>query len=573
MAVALAPIAEPSFAATLVAEGLISQETLNRVLGQRLNTAERLGDTLVQLGLITEKDRTRCHGQTLGVPFVDLQDTEIDAGAAKLLSPSVAQRLCAVPIERSDLAVSVAMADPCDIVALDEIQSLVRLPVDPYIATEEAIREAIARNYGGVDDIGALVTEAMSSSEIQQMNAATDDQAGTWLANRLRDGGDRSAVVRLADALFSRAIAVGASDIHIAPGKDRVRVRFRVDGMLQEAMELPIELQWPLVSRIKIMSSMDIAERRVPQDGRLALVLAQGEYDFRVSTYPCIHGENMVLRVLDRKASRMSLQKIGMEGDMLDRLMELIHLPYGMVLVCGPTGSGKTTTLYACLNRLNSVDRNIMTVEDPVEYQVAGIVQGNINPKVGVTFSSGLRTLLRQDPDVILIGEIRDVETARIAIEAALTGHLVLSTIHSNDAGGAISRLLDMGVEPFLITAALVATVAQRLVRTVCPRCAGPVEPSPAILRVLDYQSGPNDPPLQQGRGCEYCSRRGYKGRTGIYEMLHIDDTVKELILNQASAAELRRAGLFKSRSLREDAIGKMRAGITTAEEILRVTA
>ena len=564
---------EPSFAAILISEGIISQETLNRVLGQRQNTAERLGDTLVRLELISEKDRTRCHGQQLGVPFIDLQNHQIDPAAAKLLPPAIAQRLCAVPIEKSDLAVSVAMADPCDIVALDEIQSLVRLPVDPYIATEEAIREAIARNYGGVDDIGALVTEAMNSAEIQQINTPGDEGAGAWLANRLRDAGDRSAVVRLVDALFSRAIACGASDIHIAPGKDKVRIRLRVDGMLQEAMDLPVELQWPLISRIKIMSSMDIAERRVPQDGRLALTLAQGEYDFRVSTYPCIHGENMVMRVLDRKSSRISLQKIGMDAEMLDRLMELIKLPYGMVLVCGPTGSGKTTTLYACLNRLNSVDRNIMTVEDPVEYQVAGIVQGNVNPKVGVTFSSGLRTLLRQDPDVILIGEIRDVETARISVEAALTGHLVLSTIHSNDAAGAVTRLVDMGVEPFLITSALVATVAQRLVRTICPRCSTPSEPSPAILRVLDYVPGRNDPPLSQGRGCEYCNRLGYKGRTGIYEMLELNDAVKEKILNQASASEIRRAGLFRGRSLRDDAISKMRSGFTTAEEILRVTA
>jgi len=573
MAGAQGTLAEPSLAAILISEGLISQEALHRVLGQRQNTAERLGDTLVRLGLISEKDRTRCHGQQLGVPFIDLQNHQIDPQAAKLLPPSIAQRLCAVPIERSDLAVSVAMADPCDIVALDEIQSLVHLPVDPYIATEEAIREAIARNYGGTDDIGSLVTEAMSSSEIQQINTTAEDPAGAWLANRLRDGGDRSAMVRLVDALLSRAIASGASDIHIAPAKDRVRIRFRVDGMLQEAMELPVELQWPLISRIKIMSSMDIAERRVPQDGRLALILAQGEYDFRISTYPCIHGENLVMRVLDRKASRISLQKIGMDAEMLERLLELIHLPYGMVLVCGPTGSGKTTTLYACLNRLNSVDRNIMTVEDPVEYQVAGIVQGNVNPKVGVTFSSGLRTLLRQDPDVILIGEIRDVETARIAVEAALTGHLVLSTIHSNDAAGAVTRLIDMGVEPFLITSALVATVSQRLVRTICPRCSAPAEPSPTILRVLDYKARPDDLPLIQGRGCEYCNKRGYKGRTGIYEMLEIKDAVKEQILNQASASEIRRNGLFQGRTLRDDAISKMRSGITTAEEILRVTA
>jgi type II secretory ATPase GspE/PulE/Tfp pilus assembly ATPase PilB-like protein len=262
-----------------------------------------------------------------------------------------------------------------------------------------------------------------------------------------------------------------------------------------------------------------------------------------------------------------------MDADMLERLLELIKLPYGMVLVCGPTGSGKTTTLYACLNRLNSVDRNIMTVEDPVEYQVAGIVQGNVNPKVGVTFSSGLRTLLRQDPDVILIGEIRDVETARIAVEAALTGHLVLSTIHSNDAAGAVTRLMDMGVEPFLITSALVATVAQRLVRTICPRCSGPSDPSPAILRVLDYVHLFDDPPLIQGHGCEYCNKRGYKGRTGIYEMLEISDAVKEQVLNQASASDIRRAGLFRGRTLRDDAVSKMRSGITTAEEILRVTA
>jgi len=573
MATAQATLAEPSLAAILVSEGLISPDELSRVLGQRQNTAERLGDTLVRLGLLSERDRTRCHGQLLGIPFIDLANHEIDPAAAQLLAPSVAQRLCAVAIERSDLAVSVAMADPCDIVALDEIQSLLHLPIDPYIATEEAIREAIGRNFGSNDDIGSLISEAMSSSDMLQISISADEPGGAWLANRLKDAGDRSAVVRLVDALFSKAIAAGASDIHIAPGKDRVRVRFRIDGMLQEAMELPVELQWPLVSRIKILSSLDIAERRVPQDGRLALILAQGEYDFRVSTYPCIHGENMVLRVLDRKASRIGLNKIGMDPAMLDRLRELIHLPYGMVLVCGPTGSGKTTTLYACLNQLNSVDRNIMTVEDPVEYQVAGITQGNVNPKVGVTFSSGLRTLLRQDPDIILIGEIRDVETAKIAVEAALTGHLVLSTIHSNDAAGAVTRLMEMGVEPFLITTALVATVAQRLIRTICPRCSRPADPPASILRALEYSSRAEELPLMHGLGCEHCNNRGYKGRTGVYEMLELNEAVREQILNQASSAEIRKAGLFRSRTLRDDAVEKMRLGETTAEEVLRVTA
>ena len=534
-----------TFSDILLEESLVAPDELARILGQRDNTAEPIGDLLVRLGVITEKDRVRCVGKQIGVPFVDLARNELDTNAARLISHGLALRIHALPIERSDSAISVAMANPLDITAIDELHAHTKLEIDPVIATEEDIREGIFRAFGAYDDLGELVGEAVRGIDPNEIRITDEETVETELnLNQLKEISEGAPVVRLVNAIITRAIASRASDIHIEPERHRVRVRFRVDGLLQEAMIMPKDLQHPFVSRLKIIASMDIAERRAPQDGRLTLRTSSGEYDFRISTYPSLHGENVVIRILDRNAGKVALSNLGMPPETYNKLDALIHRPHGMILACGPTGAGKTTTLYACLNAINSVERNIMTIEDPVEYQVAGIVQGNVNAKVNMTFATGLRTLVRQDPDVILVGEIRDAETARIAVEAALTGHLVLSTIHANDAPGAITRLLDMGVEPFLIASALVASVSQRLVRLICPRCTQPYMPEAPLIEAIGcghllLEDGFQ---FQRGIGCDACGRTGYKGRGGVYELMEVNAEVRRLILAQASTQEIKAA-------------------------------
>ncbi|MBC7526484.1 MAG: Flp pilus assembly complex ATPase component TadA [Chthonomonadaceae bacterium] len=554
------------FSEILIAEGVISQDRLARLLGERENATESVGDMLVRVGFLSEQERVRYTGKQLGMPYVALSDLEIDGPVARLVTSTMAIRLSAIPIERSATSITVAFANPLDIHASDEIRAHTGLDIDPVISSREDIQGAITRVFGTYDELGALVTEAtetMPGVESEELSASS--------LNELSQGDSRSPVIRLVNEILMRGIASRTSDIHLNPEKDRVRVRYRVDGMLTEVITIPKNLQLSVISRLKIMGNMDIAERRAPQDGRISLTTQMGEYDFRVSTYPSVHGENMVLRILDKKAARIGLEKLGMPFAIHTQMDELIHRPYGMVLVCGPTGSGKTTTLYACLNAINEVHRNIMTIEDPVEYQLQGIIQGNVNPKAGVTFASGLRTLVRQDPDIILVGEIRDSETARIAIEAALTGHLVMSTIHANDSAGAITRLIDMGVEPFLVASALMASLSQRLIRVNCVRCGQPHVTPSELLTTLDL---PPDAPFtyQKGTGCEMCNQTGYRGRRGIYELLSVDEKIQQMILTKAPTQELKAAGLCGRGSLRDDAITKLREGLSTPEEVLRIT-
>jgi len=560
----------------LVEEGLISQAELARILGERENATEPLGDLLIRLGRLTDKDKARCTGKQIGVPFVDLARRELDPNVARMVTHGLALRLKALPIERSDTALSVAMANPLDITAIDELEAQTGMEIDPVIATEDDIREAIFRTFGAYDDLGELVGAAVRGIDPNEIRVSEEEEQtdAEVTLSELREMSEGAPVVRLVNAIVTRAIASRASDIHVEPERSRVRIRFRVDGLLQEAMVMPKDLQFPFISRLKIMANMDIAERRAPQDGRLTLLTPQGEFDFRLSTYPSIYGENVVIRILDKSAGRIALEGLGMQPDTRTRMYELIHRPYGMILTCGPTGSGKTTTLYACLNALNSVERHIITIEDPVEYQLAGVVQGNVNPKAGITFATGLRTIVRQDPDVILVGEIRDAETARIAVEAALTGHLVLSTIHANDSAGAITRLVDMGVEPFLVASALMATVAQRLVRLTCQRCAMPYTPDPELVESLSCGDllRAEDFRFMRGVGCESCGRQGYRGRTGVYELLEVNAEVQRLILAQAPAAEIKAAALFGGGTLRDAAARKIRQGLTTPDEVVRIT-
>jgi type IV pilus assembly protein PilB len=563
---------DKSLGEIFVEEGYVGRDELQVILAGREDTTESVGDLLVRMRKISEKQKLKCVGLQMGVPFIDLARTEIDNDSARIVPHATAVRLLAIPIEKTEAAASVAMVNPLDLSALDELQALTGLDIDPMLATEDDVRDAIFRSFGAYDDLGEIVGEAVRGVDTEGVSITSGEEEEEQVnVIELKEVVEGAPVIKLANALLTRAISMRASDIHIEPQQRRVRVRFRVDGLLQEVMVVPKDLQHPLVSRIKIMASLDIAERRVPQDGRCTLVSPQGSFDFRVSTFPSIFGENVVIRILDKQAAMIDLSKLGMAGDALTRLKARIEEPQGMVLVTGPTGSGKTTTLYASVHHLNAIYRNIITIEDPVEYQLDGIIQGNVNPKAGVTFAAGLRSILRQDPDVILVGEVRDGDTATIAIEAALTGHLVLTSLHANDSASAITRLIDMGIEPFLLGSSVTCSVAQRLVRANCPKCIEVYAPDPVAVDQLGL---PKDAPYRRGRGCEYCSKTGFRGRHGVYEVLEISTEIRRMILGGSHASEIHEAAVAAGMvTLREDACLKVTQGITTVEEVVRVTA
>lgn len=555
-----------------VEEGLVTREELLEILAQRTDTTEHLGDLLVRLGRITVKQKLKCLGTQMGVPFVDLARTELEPDTARIIPHSVAIRLLAIPVETTDVAATVAMANPLDLAAIDELASLTKLDIDPLLALDDDIRDAIFRTFGAYDDLGEIVGEAVKGVDIESLRLARPEEEEQPVnVVELREVADVAPVIKLANALMTKAISMRASDIHIEPHQRRVRVRVRIDGLLQELMVVPKDLQHPLVSRIKVLANLDIAERRVPQDGRCTLISQQGEFDFRVSTYPGVFGEKVVIRILDKQSGAVEIGRLGFVDHVQQRFMERLGEPQGLVLVTGPTGSGKTTTLYASINFLNDISRNIITIEDPVEYQLDGIAQGNVNPLAGMTFASGLRAILRQDPDVILVGEIRDEDTAETAIEAALTGHLVLTSLHANDSVAALTRLIDMGIEPFLLCSSVTCSVAQRLVRTICPKCRELHRPPAEALNRLNL---PEDHEYFRGRGCEFCAKTGFRGRTGIYELFELDAEVRRMVLAGRQAGEIRaeaeKRGML---SLRGHARLKVLDGTTTVEEVFRVTA
>ncbi|MEQ1821069.1 MAG: GspE/PulE family protein [Fimbriimonadaceae bacterium] len=555
-----------------VEEGYITREELTHILATREDTTQPLGDLLVRQNKVTEKQKLKCLGLQMGVPFVDLTRTEIDRDASTLIPHAAAIRLLAIPIERTECAAGVAMVNPLDLSALDELASMTGLDIDPLLSTEDDVRDAIFRSFGAYDDLGEIVGEAVRGVEVDALTIQggedVDDPVNVVELKEVVEG---APVIRLANALLTRAINMRASDVHIEPHQRRVRVRFRIDGLLQEVMTVPKDLQHALISRIKIMASLDIAERRVPQDGRCTLIANGASFDFRVSTFPSVFGENVVIRILDKNSAMIDLPKLGADADSIGRFRNCLEEPQGLVLVTGPTGSGKTTTLYAGIHHLNAVYRNIITVEDPVEYQLDGVVQGNVNPKAGITFAVGLRSILRQDPDVILVGEIRDTETATIAVEAALTGHMVLTSLHANDSTSAITRLVDMGIEPFLLGSSLSCVVAQRLVRVICPKCVESYIPDRTAIEQLNL---PADHTYQRGRGCEYCAKTGFRGRAGIFEVLEVTSEIRKMILEAAHATDIRAFAETRGmRTLRVDAREKVLQGITTIDEVIRVTA
>ena len=566
--------ADTTLTSVFLEEGLLTADELDAALALRSDVGEDIGAFLVRKGMISERDRVRCEGIRHGIQFIELAGKQLDPSVARLVPHSVLLRYRAIPIEHSQDIVKVAMANPLDVQAVDDIAKATGLEPLPLIAVEDEIMEAIFQCFGAAGDVSDIIVEAIKDADAEvRVREEEPEEPETTVAD-LKDLAGGAPVVRLVNAMIARAIAERASDIHVEPEVARVRVRLRIDGIMHEVMTVPKDLQAPVVSRLKVLGGMDVAERRAPQDGRMTLIASPQEYDLRISTYPAIHGENVVLRVLEKSAAQITLDKLGLEPDTAQEFTRMTQAPHGMILACGPTGAGKTTSLYAALNMINSVERNIITIEDPVEYQLSGVIQANVNRKAGLTFASGLRTIVRQDPDVILVGEIRDSETAQIAVEAALTGHLVLSTLHANDSAGAIARLVDMEVEPFLVASSVIGLLSQRLVRTICSRCAQPFVPDEDLLSQLGLGVSARELiGAMKGVGCEQCARTGYKSRSGIYELLKVDDDIRSAVIARSSAAAIRQIATGKGMStLREDAIQKVKDGKTTIEEVMRVT-
>ena len=556
---------------------LITEDQLRQALEKQkqLSTQESLGDVLLHMGFITERDRVRCLGEQWGVPFIDVTETEPEPDALKTVSQEIARRQKVLPIARKNGKLTLAMKNPLDIFTIDEIRLMTGVEVEPMVSVEEDIVAAINRFYRTEASVKEAVSEVMRDIEGGQIDFTTSDkmEEEDFSIEQLKELSEEAPVIRLTNLIIGRAVADGASDIHIEPGREGVRVRFRIDGVLHEALAVPKKIQASLISRVKIMAEMDIAEKRAPQDGRIGALIEGKQFDFRVSTLPSVYGEKVVLRILDKSSISIGLNKLGLLAETLERFESLIMRTYGIILVTGPTGSGKSTTLYSVLSKLNSGEKNILTIEDPVEYELAGITQSQINSRAGLTFATGLRTMLRQDPNIIMVGEIRDAETALIAIEAALTGHLVLSTLHTNDAPGAVTRMLDMGVEPFLIASGVVGVLAQRLVRVICTKCKEQYKPPiDAVKRLGIKLDADSSVTFYRGKGCDYCKGSGYKGRIGIYELMAITDQIRDLILARSSSYAIREAAIQDGmKTLRDDAMEKILLGTTSLEESIRV--
>jgi type IV pilus assembly protein PilB len=585
----------------LVKRNFITPDQLKKAIEETKFKGGRLETNLVRLGFVKEDDLLSFLSAQYRVPSVKLSKIEINPNVIKLVPASKAKNHFIIPVQRVGPKLTLAMADPSNIVVIDDIKFMTGFNVEPVVASETEIIDAIKKYYGGggnlagmgkvsfdateynlddeipstldsvmleddtvnVDDFDALVHGAVDNIEVIE-------------TQQMDEGGEiEGPIIKIVNGILIKAIKLGASDIHFEPYEKIFRVRYRIDGVLRREMALPNKIRNAIVSRLKIMARLDIAEKRLPQDGRIKLRMVKGrEMDFRVSTVPILFGEKVVLRLLDKSALQLDMTKLGFEPWSLEELTKVIHKPVGMILVTGPTGSGKTTTLYSVLSELNKESENIMTAEDPVEYNFMGINQVQMHEDIGLTFASSLRSFLRQDPDIIMVGEIRDFETAQIAIQAALTGHLVLSTVHTNDASGTITRLIDMGIEPFLISSSVILVVAQRLARKICMDCREPIKVHPQLL--IDLGVPPDEAksfPVYKGKGCPICSNTGYKGRVGLYEVMAMREEVKEIILARASASEIKKEALrLGMKTLRQSGIYKVKEGMTTIEEVLRTT-
>jgi type IV pilus assembly protein PilB len=562
----------------LLKESLITQDQLDKALEFQRSNGGKLGSCLTKMGFITDDDITGVLSRQYGVPSINLKYYEIDPIVIKLIPQDTALRYQVVPLSRVGSVLTIAMTDPTNVFAMDDIKFMTGFNVEPVVASESAIAEAITRFYGGGQSNHEELSNLMKDlvDDDQELELATDEQEMD--ATALERAAEEAPIIKLVNLILTDSLKRGASDIHVEPYENEMRVRFRVDGVLQTVMNPPLKLRDAMTSRMKIMAKLDIAEKRLPQDGRIMIKFkADGkkkELDFRVSTVPTLYGEKIVLRLLDKENLRLDMTKLGFESASLKKFERNILKPYGMVLVTGPTGSGKTNTLYSSVSRLNQVDTNIMTAEDPVEFQLAGINQVQMKEQIGLNFAAALRAFLRQDPNIILVGEIRDFETAEIAVKAALTGHLVLSTLHTNDAPSTISRLMNMGIEPFLVATSVNLICAQRLVRRICSNCKEELEvPEQALIDAGYSPEEVKTTKIYHGKGCTTCNKGGYKGRTGLYEVMEVNDELRELILVGASALELKKKAIEQGMiTLRRSGLIKVAAGMTTMEEVLRET-
>jgi type IV pilus assembly protein PilB len=563
----------PRLLELLVSDGTLTADQAQQAALEQRKTGEGVGPVLTQLGLLTEDQLFSWLSHRYGIPIVNLESLDVPEGTLTLVRREIAQRYHVFPVRRVDDTLTLALSDPTSLSVIDDIQFATGLRVAPVLAPAAAIRASLVRHYH--DDYQAKIDALFKNDQQLDVDSlVVIDRSRKHDITELEEGVEQAPVIRLVNLILADAIAKHASDIHLEPGEDSFNVRYRIDGVLHDAILPPKQLEAAILSRVKIMSRMDIAERRLPQDGRITVRLAQGEIDLRVSSLPTIFGESIVLRILDKSRVVLDLVQLGFEDDDLERLRRIIRSPHGMILVTGPTGSGKSTTLYAAVSTINKPEINILTAEDPVEYKLPRIKQVHVRDDIGLSFEMALRAFLRQDPDVILVGEMRDTETAQIAIRAALTGHLVFSTLHTNDAPSTVTRLLDMGVAPFLVTSSLLLVVAQRLCRKICPECREPTTVSMGAL--LDIGFKPEDAgklTLQAGRGCSNCAGTGYRGRTVVAEFLEITPELQEAVVQRRSVRDIRDIAVAQGmRSLREAGLRKVAAGITTVEEMIRIT-
>ncbi len=563
----------------LVQAGKITPQQLQQGLAAQKEKGGRIGSALVKLGLLSEKELVEFLSQHFGVPAIDLSRIEIDESVAKIVPAETARKYMILPVAKVGAKVTLAMIDPTNLFAMDDIKFKTGYSVDPVVASESAIRAGIDKYYGSTHAIELKkVMEDLSEPVQSDGSLEVLDEDQELDLDTLEKESEEAPVVRLVNIILTDAIKRGASDIHIEPYEKDYRVRYRIDGLLWEMMRPPLRLREAITSRIKILAKLDIAEKRLPQDGRIKIKTRIQErvkdLDYRVSVLPTIFGEKIVMRLLDKDNLMLDMGRLGFEPDSLRRFEQAILKPFGMVLVTGPTGSGKTNTLYSALQRVNKEDVNIITAEDPVEFNLPGINQVQMKEQIGLNFAAALRSFLRQDPNIILVGEIRDFETAEVAIKAAMTGHLVLSTLHTNDAPSSINRLMNMGIEPFLVATSVHLIAAQRLVRRICSSCKEPVEvAAPALVNIGFGEKESKTLKLFKGRGCEKCSNTGYKGRVALYEVMDVNDDVRELILSGASAVELRTKAIESGMlTLRGSGLQKIRDGVTTIDEVVRET-
>jgi type IV pilus assembly protein PilB len=560
----------------LVAEGLITADQLRQALGEQKGKADKLGSVLVRQGFLTEEQLIGFLSRQYGIPSITLLNIDIDPDTLRLVPVHIAKKYEVLPVKRIGGTLTLAMSDPTNVFALDDIAFMTNLQILPVVAPQAAIRKVLDRAYDAVQS-GSSMTDMMSeiTGDASNVEVLEDDQAGAQVdVFELKESADEAPVVKLVNMVLVDAIRKGASDLHWEPYEKTFRIRFRIDGVLHEMLSPPKRLEPAIISRLKIMSNLDISERRLPQDGRIKIRYGSREIDFRVSVLPTIFGEKAVLRILDKEALQLDMTKLGFDEWSFEKFQHAIRQPYGMILITGPTGSGKTTTLYSAISTINAPEHNIMTAEDPVEYNLKGVNQVQINEGIGRTFAGVLRSFLRQDPDVILVGETRDLETAQISIRAALTGHLVFTTLHTNDCPSTIARLVDMGVQPFLLSSALLLVLAQRLGRRICKDCKEPIEGHEDDLVPYGHvPDGRGRVTFFRGKGCQSCNFTGMKGRVALYEVMPITEDLRAVILRGAQTAEIRELAQTQGmKTLRQAGLLKVLEGTTTVEEVLRVT-